>query len=88
MRAILDDIEKVIIRDHGSFAIKESYPASHYDGELPIGLKGGIEPPIKNSMTVEVLKVIVAVILGLTVIKIGWTILLHILPRLSQYISL
>ena len=88
MKTIFDDIGKVIIRDRGSFTTRELYPAGHHDGELPIGFKGGIEPPIKESRIVKALKVIVVAVLALTIIKIGWVILLHMLPYLSQYMSL
>lgn len=88
MRTILDDVEKVTIKDDGFYVVRESYPASHHDGELPDAFKGEIEPPARKLKIRGILKAIVVAILALTIIKIGWVILLHIFPYLSQYVSL
>lgn len=88
MRTILDDVEKVTIKDNGLYVEREPYSASHHDGEFPDAFRGDIEPPTRKSKMKEILKSIVVVMLAFIIIKTGWAILLHVLPYLSQYISL
>lgn len=80
MKTIFDDVDRVIIRNHGSFTTRELYPASHYDGKFPDAFKGGIEPPAKKSKVAITLKLIVVVMLALIIIKVGGAILSYLLP--------